>query len=162
MKGILGFLAALLVLAWAGVAQSQTVDGGPCDATVQGVNKGVWNQIACINICDDVDEGETCAEYDLQTFGISDQIIFDIIENDDQDCSDSGGPQMAIQTGPTTGGSPAREIDSSAVVLNDTTPRVVVITKDAPLDRYLFFAFSLDTACTDVDVRARFVNRKTE
>jgi hypothetical protein len=89
-----------------------------------------------------------------------DLLIFEYEEKTGSSCS--GTPDVTIKTGPITGGDPAYDISTSAVVLNPTTNRVIVDTSRATLDRFLFTVTADDGACAagDLDVRMMFVNRK--
>lgn len=160
-------LLLTLLLATPVWAANPKTDGVVCashtaNARVPGITRGRWVETGCYNVCDAyaaADTGAACNEFDLNAVGMPDILIFEIDENG-SDCSDSGGPTVTITTGPITGGDPAYGPSTSTVVLNDAVDRVTVITKDAMLDRFLFFAVADDTACTDVDVRMHLANRK--
>jgi len=135
-------------------------DGDSCDADTGRITNGIWATVVCVNLCDGKAAADsTCTEWDFNSGGMPDVII---LEREDvgADCTDAGGPTFTFTTGPTTGGSPSYVPDTSAVVLNDTTDRLVIVTKDATLSRYLFTAVSDDTTCTDVDVRMYLMSRE--
>lgn len=118
----------------------------------------------CWQVCDDLDSTDddgTCAEWDLNSTGSPDILVFEIDENGSA-CTESNGPTVTITTGPITGGDPAYDISTSAVQLNDTVDRVTVIQKDAMLNRWLFFAVADAANCADVDVRMFHYNRKPQ
>lgn len=153
------WLPLLVAVALVVPATSWAADGDACDSDTGLITTGAWRHVACINVCDGKAAADSsCTEFDLDSSGMPDIIVFER-EDVGADCTDPGGPTITITTGPVTGGSPSYDLDTSTVVLNDTTERVVISTKDAIVDRYLFFATSDDTACTDVDVRMYLFNR---
>ena len=182
MKQLL-FLLGLIGVLFApslGLAKENKTDHTQCeemdtDAAVPLFSRGGWIPTACILLCDGyaaADTGAGCVEWDFQDSpGMPDIIVLEYEEEDSGDCGAT--PDFAITTGPMSNGTltnqtnasyagdPAYEIDATAVVLNATTNRVIILTKDAPLDRYLFTNVTDEASCTDVDIRMFFFNRKT-
>jgi hypothetical protein len=135
-----------LVVPTVSFAATPSTDGEECPATVEKISKGEWRTTACVRVCNDyltTDAGADCDEHDFNTGGGLPDLL--VLERVDGGCTND--PTITITTGPTTGGTPSYGISSSAVTLNDATPRVVIVTKDAPMDRYLFFAVSDDVGC---------------
>ncbi len=141
---------------------SLAADGDPCvtsaDAAMPFGSNGQWRVVACIQVCDAKNATEECAEYDFGSGpGIPDVIIFEY-EDSDNTCSST--VDITISTGPVTGGTPSYTLDVSAVVLTEALGRVVLISKDYPPDRYLFFSTADDASCDDLDVRMFLLDRK--
>jgi hypothetical protein len=156
-----GLIGALLLAPGAFAADGDQCEN-PSDANIPLFTKGNWIPVACVNLCDNYAGAAdaACDEWDFaDTPGMPDIIVLEYDDNG----GDCGGfsPDFTFQTGPITGGTPAYDIDSSTVVLNTTTDRIIIITEDGPLDRFLFTTVADDDDCTDVDVRMFFYNRKT-
>ncbi len=140
-----------LLLAGPAIAAPNTTHGQSCDSDVGLVNKGQFRVAECVNLCNNhaqADDDSECTEYEFK--GVPDLVI---LEREENDANCSGDPTFTFTTGPTTGGSPSYALDTTAVVLNDATPRVVFVMANGIFDSFLFIAVSNDTACTDVDVR---------
>ena len=152
-------------------------DGSVCvdsdNARIPLSTRGTWQPVGCYNVCDDIDDAnyddDFCNQFDLGAVGIPDLLVFEYEEDpDNANCTESPGPTITITTGPVTrpaadldsAGIPSYDISTSAVVLNATTNRIAVITKDAMLDRFLYFAVANTDNCTDIDVRMFLYNRK--
>jgi len=158
---LMGLVGALLVpgTTWA-------TDGDACALTADGAaitlpSKGSWIPVACIQLCDGKAATEECAEYDFADApGMPDIIVLEYEEEVGSACGAT--PDITITTGPVTGQTPEYAIDTSSVVLNSTTNRVVIDTSVAPLDRFLFTTTTDDASCVagDLDVRMTFFNRK--
>jgi hypothetical protein len=153
-------------------------DGAICvdsdNARIPLSTRGTWQPVGCYNVCNTIADAayddDFCNEFDLGAVGIPDIIVFEYEEDpDNANCSEaSPAPTVTITTGPVTigttpnlAGIPSYNIDSSAVVLDQVANRVVVITKDAMLDRFLYFAVADTDGCTDVDVRMFLYNHKS-
>ena len=138
------WLTILAMVALVVPTVSFAAEGDGCPSTIEKITKGEWRTTACVTICEDHLTAEAaCDEHDFNTGGgLSDLLVLERVESG---CD--ADPTITITTGPTTGGSPSYGISSSAVTLNDATPRVVIVTKDAPMDRYLFFAVTDDAGC---------------
>ncbi len=137
-------------------AAPNTTHGQVCDSTTTLVARGKFKTKECFNICNKyaaADDGAACTEYEFK--GLPDLIILEKVEND-ANCS--ADVTFTFQTGPVTGGTPAYDMDASAVTLNDAADRVVIVVSDAPPNAFLFTAVTNDTACTDVDVRMYLIN----
>jgi len=160
MKAILFLLALLLA------APVLAADGDACDRAdesdrVARLDTGAHRYEVCIDICDGkaaADDDAACTEFDMRTVGRPDLIILE--REQGPSCSDAGGPTFTVTTGPVTGGSPSYDIGGTAVVLNDTTDRVVIDMTTAPTNRYLFASLADAAACTEADLRAYFVTLK--
>jgi len=156
---LLGLVGALLIpgLGW-------SADGDQCkDSSGDPIplfNKGTWIAITCIQLCDNyVGTDSSCDEWDFNdTPGMPDIVVFEY-EDIGGDCAAT--PDFTLGTGPISGGTPSYDSDDSAVVLNSTTDRVLLITKDFPLDRFLFTSVADDTDCTNIDIRMFFYNQKS-
>ena len=152
-----------LALFWMGVLSlllaptALAADGDACDSGIGKITRGRHQTVVCVNLCDTkVAANSSCADFDMNTVGMPDQIVFEYEENGVATCS--GTPDFAITTGPITGGTPSYELDATAVVLNPTTNRVIVDARTAVLDRWLFTAITDDAACLDVDIRMYLIN----
>jgi hypothetical protein len=178
---IVGLIGALLFPTLS-LAKEVKTDHTPCeemdtDAAVPLWTKGQWIATACILLCDGyaaADTGAGCVEWDFNDFpGMPDMIILEYEQESDDDCG-ANVPQFTIATGPMSNGTltsqtnasyvgdPTYEIGSSAVVIDETNPRVTILTETAPLDRYIFVTQTgTDTNCTDIDIRMFFYSRKT-
>jgi len=176
MKRLLFLMGLVGALFAAMPAVATDEDGRQCqdsdNADIPLFTKGGWIPTACIQLCDTkVAADSGCTEWDFaDSPGMPDMIVLEYEENPDvaspaDDCDAT--PDYTLSTGPVTNGGitgngvPAYDIDSSTVVMNPTTNRVVIITKDNPLDRFLFVTIADDAGCTDVDVRMFMYNRKT-
>jgi hypothetical protein len=160
-----GLIGALLLAPGAFAA-----DGDECTTTVDAVamdlpSKGSWLPQACVLLCDGKAAGDAganaCTEWDFADVpGMPDLVIFEYEELAGEACNAT--PDLTLTTGPVTGGTPGYDLDSSAVVLNSTTNRVIVDISQAPLDRFLFVALADAAGCAagDVDVRMTFFGRK--
>ena len=148
---LVGFLVLLPQVTWA-------ADGDACEDGTGKFSRGTWRSVACINLCDDIDSTDTiCATFDLNSVGMPDVIVF---EYEDVGGQCSSTPDFTITTSPESDGTPAYDLDASAVVLNSTTDRVVIDTSQAPLDRYIVTAVSDVAACQDVDIRMHLLDRR--
>ncbi|GAF97881.1 unnamed protein product, partial [marine sediment metagenome] len=121
MRYLVLLLAMLLApAAWATVATTTA-----CDDDTDVLEAGRFRTIVCRNLCDEVIDTDTaCDEYDFGT-NMPDIIVLER-EEVGGNCSDAGGPAFTFTTGPVTGGTPSYDIDTTAVVLNDTTDRIVI------------------------------------
>lgn len=166
MKQYLLFLALLLL---AGPALG--ADGDVCadsdNAAITLFDRGRWTPTACIQLCDGkVDADTACTEYDFNNNrGMPEVIIFEYEENPDSSNCDTDS-DFTLTTGPisvvATANAPTYNIDpGGAIIMNSVTNRVVLVTRDYPLDRFLFTAISANTNCDDVDIRMFFYNQKT-
>lgn len=162
--GLLG--AFLLAPAAFGADGRQCQDSDNNDIPLRTLNN--WIPVGCIQLCDGKAEADSgCTEWDFANYpGLPDILILEY-EEDPDNANCSGTPDYTIKTGPVTNGGttgdgvPAYDLETAAVVLNPTTDRVVIVTKDAPLDRFLFTTILDDADCTNVDVRMFMYDRKS-
>jgi hypothetical protein len=164
---ILGGLIGAFLLSFP--AFGDVDDGRECqdsaDADIPLGHRSGWIAEACVQLCDTKKAADSyCTEWDFNDVpGMPEIIVFEYEENDGG-CNAT--PDFTITTGPISNGGtaaagdPAYDIGSTALILNSTTNRIVIITEDAPPDRFLFTAIGDDTNCTDVDIRMFFYNRK--
>lgn len=146
-------LFASFLLAGPAFATTSTTANCDSDIGLLPYQKGRFQTAVCKNLCNKVIATDTvCTELDFNSYGMPDLIVLEREENSGA-CSDPGGPTFTLTTGPVTGGTPSYDIDSSTVVLNDTTDRVIIDNSTGVLDRYLFTAVSDVTGCTDEDLR---------
>ncbi len=147
-------------------------DGDTCAAhsgTFVKLNKGLCQEIACVQICDDADNTEDtgtigdCTEFNFNTVtGTPDLLVFEYEEDPGAtNCTVATDPTFTLTTGPVAGGVPSYDIDTSPVTVGGTTTRVVVDLSTNPLDTFLFIAFNNGSgaACTNVDVRMHMLTR---
>ncbi len=158
MKTLIFLMALLLpAVAWG-------ADGGACaghgTTTIAKITRGAWTEVSCIQLCDTkLAANSSCTEFDMNSVGMPDLIVFEFQEDpSNEDCSAT--PDFTITTGPITGGAPAHDMDTSAVVLNSSTTRVVMDMSRAIVDRYLFTAITDDADCTDVDIYMHLLKRR--
>ena len=158
-----GLVGALLTIS----GPSFGADGDGC-LTPAGTSisygfKGDMVATACYMLCDGkASTDSTCTEWDFKDSpGMPDVIVFEYQEAAGESCSST--PDVTLTTGPVTGGTPGYDIDTSAVVLNATTDRVVIDTRLSPLDRFLFSAIADNAGCVagDMDVRMTFYSQKS-
>ncbi len=154
-------------------------DGSICvdsdNARIPLSTRGTWMPVGCYNVCDGITDADYdddfCNQFDLGAVGIPDLLVFEYEEDpDNKNCNESPGPTVTITTGPVSRpaadldslGIPSYDISTSAVILTETNNRVAVITKDAMLDRFLWFAVANTNNCTAgaIDVRMFLYNRK--
>jgi hypothetical protein len=151
------WLTILTVVALVVPTVSFAADGDGC--TVGKITKGEWRTTACVRVCDDhLAAEDSCLAHDFNTGGgLSDLVVFEYVEDAGSSCG--GTPDITITTGPvlttTDTGVPDYELSSTSAVLNSTTDRIVVVTKDASFDRYLFFAVADDAGCITGDLAVR-------
>ena len=146
---------AVLALMVPTASWATTATGGDCN--VGKVTTGKWQTTACYNLCDGAIATDTaCTEFDMDSVGLGDTVILEI---EDVDAGCTGQPTATITTGPASGGSPAYDISTSTVTLDDSPARVVIDTQAGALDRYIFVALGAMTGCTDVDVRMILLDR---
>ena len=150
------FLLTLLMVLLPGVGWA--ADGDACAGhgvtTVTKLTRGVYKELSCVQLCDGKAAADSsCTQYDMNSVaGTPDLIVFEYQEDpSNEDCAAT--PDFTITTGPISGGAPAYDLDSPAVVLNSATNRVVLSMASAVVDRYLFTAIADDASCTDVDIR---------
>jgi len=161
---LLGLVGVLLCpcIAWA-------ADGDAClntdNAAVPLASRGSWAPIACVKLCDAKAAADsTCTEYDFNSGpGMPDLVILEYEEDPDA-ANCSATPDYTFTTGPISvvglANAPTYDLDTTAVVMNPTTNRVIIITENAPLDRFLFTAIADDADCTDVDILMFLYDRK--
>jgi hypothetical protein len=174
---LIGFFGALLLpLAAFGA------DGDACKShdgvEIEGWTRGPWIPLKCVQVCDgkvaadDDDDGTPeCADYDFGAGpGMPDVIVLEydvdnVAAGGEHSCSST--PDITVTTGPIALGGvdddyPEYSPDTTAVVLNSTTDRVLINTELAHLDRYLFFELEDAAACANggIDIRMFLYNRK--
>jgi len=156
MVGALGLLLA---------GTASAVDGDGCDSDIGKLDQGSYQTVVCVNVCDgvdnagsDCDRGSTAAghAWDFNQGGMPDLIVFEY-EDNGGDCGGST-PDFTLTTSPEADGTPAYDISTSTVVVNPTTNRVVVVVKDAVIDRYLNVDMADVANCTDLDLRMYLIN----
>jgi hypothetical protein len=158
---LMGFLGALLLSSVAFGADGDECDSHVSDARIPLARTGNWAPTVCIQLCDDKAASHSaCDEWDFNDTGGMPDIIVLEYEEDPSNMDCSGTPDYTFTTGPITGGVPSYAIDTTALVMNPTTNRVIIVTKDSVMDRFLFTAIADDGACTDVDIRMFLYNRK--
>ena len=158
-----GLVGALLIAS----GPSYGADGDSClsiaDASLNFGFKGDMVATACYMLCDGPATGtSSCTEWDFRTSpGMPDVIVFEYQQKAVVSCAAT--PDITLTTGPLTGGTPGYDLDTSAVVLNSTTDRVVIDTRLAPMDRFLFATIADNTDCAagDMDVRMTFYSQKS-
>jgi hypothetical protein len=156
----------LLITLLAGTvwAADNNTHGQPCDSDIVIMpKKGEWRSY-CTNICNNFAASDTvsdaCTEFKF--VGLPDIII---LERELNDANCAGDITFTFTTGPTSGGTvdgnpPAYALDTSPVVLNDATQRIVFPMASGPFDSYLFTAVATATSCTDVDVRMYTITKE--
>lgn len=164
------FLTILLLLLFP--LPSWGADGDTCTAHVLGastgtitkITKGIWREIACIQLCDGkkvADNSNGCTEFNMSAVtGTPDLIVLEYEEDGDSSCS--AGPIFTVSTGPISGGTPTYDIDSTAVTIGEATTRVVIDMSTAPVDNFLFITNGATlTGCDQegVDVRMHLLTR---
>ncbi len=155
--GLLGALLLFPSVAWG-------ADGDTCAGhgavTIDKVSSGAYKEIACIQLCDEkAGADSSCLIYDFDDIGMPDILVFEFEEDPaNLDCQ-AFTPDITITTSPSSTGAPAYTPASSDLILNNVTDRIVLITAEAPLDRYLVTAITDDDTCTDFDVRMHMLNR---
>lgn len=150
------------VLIWTVLLLAPSVwaaDGGDCDSDVDKLAKGNWKTQTCVQLCDGKAAADSsCTEWNFNSSGgMPDQVI---LEYEDVGADCSATPEYTFTTGPTTGGSPSYNFDTTAVVITPTVNRITIIIKEGSLNTYLFTAIADDADCTDVDIRMYLVNRE--
>jgi len=165
MKKLLSFgglIGAFLLTPMAFAADGDSCMSHTADAAIPLFNKGVLIPIACVQLCDAKAAADSsCTEFDFASVPGLPEILVLEYEEDPANLDCAATPDYTFTTGPITGGTPGYNIDSSAVIMNPTTNRVIVDLSQAPLDRFLFTAIADDAGCTDVDIRMFFYTKKT-
>jgi hypothetical protein len=160
-----GLIGALFLAPGAFAADGDSCQSHTADASIPLFNKGVWIPIACVQLCDGKAFGDAgagaCTEFDFASVpGMPELVVFEYEEDPaNPDCGAT--PDFTFTTGPIAGGTPAYDIDSSPLILNPTTDKIIVDLSRVPMDRFLFTALGDAATCSDLDVRLFFYTRKT-
>jgi hypothetical protein len=141
----------LILLAAPAYGAPNTTHGQSCDSDIKTnvITKGEY-RMGCINLCNNYASADDDAACTTHQFNSLPHII--ILEKEDNNGGCSANATFTITTGPTSSG-PKYALDTSAVVLNDTTERIVFPQASGPFNSFLFVDVTSDTGCTDVDVR---------
>jgi len=160
MRNFLATILFTLLSVGTAYGAANTTHGQECDADVKAslIKKGIYEVGECTNICNNhaaADDDAECTEH--QFIGYGDLIVY---EREENDANCSGDPTFTIKGGPVAGGTPSYDLDSTAVVLNDATPRAVIIMSSIVMPSFITIYVTNDAACTDVDVRMYVVTYK--
>ena len=143
-------------------------DGGPCDSNTGKLERGIYRTLGCVNVCDAKAAADSSCLFDIagtaqtyswdfsNTLGVPDLLVFEI-EDINGNCGAT--PDFTVQTSPEADIAPAYDLDSTAVVINSTTDRVIVDLSTAPPDRYLIITVADDASCNDLDLRMYLLAR---
>jgi hypothetical protein len=121
--------------------------------------KGEWRGY-CTNICNNyaaADDNALCTTF--QFVGLPDIVVLEKEDNGSGGTECQADATFTITTGPTAAG-PKYPLDTSPVVLDDTTTRIVFPQANGPFDAFLFVDVTDDTGCTDVDVRMYTITKE--
>jgi hypothetical protein len=159
MRVLLTIIAAILLASPAFGAANDT-HGQDCDDDIKTdvIIKGEY-KMGCINICNNYAAADTDPFCTIHEFvGLPDIIILEKEDNGTGGTECQADATFTITTGPTAAG-PKYPLDTSAVVLNDATERIVFPQANGPFNTFLFIDVTSDTGCTDVDVRMYTVTK---
>ena len=161
---LLGLVGVLIVptCGWA-------ADGDACTDTdgtaITLASRGSWVPVSCVLLCNAKAAADSaCTEYDFNAVGGMPDIVIFEYEEDPDAANCSATPDFTITTGPISvvalANAPTYALDSTAVVLNSTDNRVIVLNESGLLDRFIFTAIADDADCTDVDILMFLYNHK--
>ena len=128
---------------------SHAADGDACDTSITGkISLGRVTQAWCVALCDADSANSTCSEFDLNSVGMTDLVVFEMIETGNEDCTTLVATiNSSGESGINTSNTNAFDIGGTTALDLTGTRKISVNTTAAPLGRFIYVT-TTSASCT--------------